>query len=133
MQTVEALISLMFLVSMVSALLSGLGGQAIDDSLYRAQLAEDAWRVLYLRGDFVGFGNGSSGMAGGNGGMDSELAARTRADVETLGGMTGLCIFLHGVVSTNCDGVPDTETTVSVTRTAIYGGKPVTLTLSIKK
>lgn len=131
MQTVEALISLMFLVAMASALLAPLQGQAIDDSLYRAQLAGDAWRVLYLRGDFTDFGNAS--LPGTNRGMDRELAERTQAEVETLGSETGLCIFLAGVVSSNCRGVPDTETTVSVERTVIYRGMPVTLTLSLKK
>ncbi len=130
MQTIEALISLMFLVAMASALLAPLQGQAIDDSLYRAQLAGDAWRVLYLRGDFTDFGNAS--LPGTNG-MDRELAERTRADVETFGSETGLCIFLAGVVSSNCRGVPDTETTVSVERTVVYSGRPVTLTLSMKK
>lgn len=132
MQSMEAIISLFFFVALSTSMLLQLDSRRdVDDSLYRAQLAEDAWRVLWLRGDFAGFGNTS--LLGTDAEMDRELAGRTRADVDALGSETGLCVFLAGVVSTNCRGVPGTETTVSVERTVIYRGMPSRLTLSMKK
>jgi hypothetical protein len=56
MQTLEAIISFFFLISICSSILLSLEEQNhVDDSLYRIQLAEDAWRVLYLRDNFQDF------------------------------------------------------------------------------
>lgn len=119
MQIFEALISLMFLLSIASYLLLQADGQRIDDSLYRMQLAEDAWRVLYLRGDFEDF-------------SDTKRAVLEN-DMAEIGRQTGLCIFMDGVVFTSCRDGKTHEITASLAKTAISEGKPLSFTFSIGK
>ena len=53
MQTLEAVISFsVFMLFTTYVLLQIDDYSGVDDSLYRYQLANDVWRVLYLRGGF---------------------------------------------------------------------------------
>jgi hypothetical protein len=121
MQSIEAAISLLVFVSLASAFLLQLAppGQP-DDSLYRIQLADDAWRVLSLRGDFQDFGEGKR-----------ETIER---DMGEIGRMTGFCIFISGVEFTNCrSGGEGHEAVVSIKKTIISDGVPKIVTFSLRK
>jgi len=111
MQSFEALLSLFVFVTILAYVLAAdPGPKPLDDSLYRMQLAEDAWRVLYLRGDLRDFGE--------------EKRGAVEADMAKIGEQTGLCLFIHGVEFTNCrDGLPH-EGIASLSRTVIIGGSP---------
>ncbi len=127
MQTIEATISLLVLLTISLSLLQVIPEQKIDDSLYRMQLAEDTWRTLYLSDDFRDF---------------SQLK---RADIERdlviIGDETSLCIFIEGIRVTNCrwnvgetSGPEMHERIASIERTLIEGGsaKRVMLTLTTR-
>lgn len=120
MQTVESILSFLAFSSILAAFSLQAGDQApLDDSLYRLQLASDAWRVLYLRGALSGLGDVSRGTA------ESELVS--------MGRMTGLCFFLRGIDVTNCRGGGPRAITAAVRRTVIYDGKPETVSFSVGK
>ncbi|MEW6748078.1 MAG: hypothetical protein AB1295_00010 [Candidatus Micrarchaeota archaeon] len=112
MQTIEAFLSLLVFLSISSlALASHPGPMPTDDSLYRLQLADDAWRVLYLRGDFQDLGPESRSMV--------------EADLAFIGEQTGLCIFMRGMEFTNCRGGEERHVAVvSIKRTVIYRPSP---------
>lgn len=117
MQTMEAVLSLMVLVS-VSSLLLQPGEPPLDSSLYRMQLAEDSWRVLYLKGSFRDFG--------------ASAHAKLEEDLELLGEQTHLCFFIDGVFITNCrGGTGSHEIISSVRKTVVYGGSLRNMTFSI--
>jgi len=80
------------------------GPHDIDDSLYRLQLADDAWRVLYLRGAFEGFTSSDADRSA----LEEELGL--------LGDETGLCFFLGGIEHTNCRDGREHHITVSARR-----------------
>ncbi len=88
MQSAEAVISLMVLAAIAGPMLASFAEQPpMDDSLYRLQLANDAWRVLYLRG---GFNNLSISSP-------SPVRDSLEQDMGTIYGLTGLCTYLDGV------------------------------------
>jgi len=118
MQSIEAMVSFLFFVTIASGILLQLENQRdIDDSVYRVQLAEDAWRVLYLRGDFRDFSDAKRAA------LEQELAA--------IGDETGLCFFMDGVRFTNCRDSEPHATAVSLRKTVFYDGKPQNFTFSI--
>jgi hypothetical protein len=121
MQTFEALMSFLVFTSIMLAAAEYAGApRGIDDSLLRLQLAEDAWRVMYLRGDFRDFGSAGSG--------------RMRADMETITNETGLCVFLMGSSNyTSCRGGERHEMTASIHRVLITGSTPRPVTFSLGK
>jgi hypothetical protein len=129
MQTVEAMISLMVLVAVVSAMLSGMDGREVDDSLYRVQLAGDAWRVLYLRGDFGEFGEPKRGAL--------------EADMQEISDETGMCVFLGGTLFSTpgeaaggmCRGAGASarETTASLEKTVIWNGTARSLAFTLAR
>jgi hypothetical protein len=110
MQMLESILSLLVFSSILAALhMAAQEPAAIDDSLYRMQLANDAWRVLYLRGDFEDFGNP----------QDNSL----EADMEEIRRQTALCLFLDGIRSTSCRGGDSGhEISVAIHRTVISRG-----------
>lgn len=117
MQTLEATISFLFFVWAASMMLASFEPQKTDHSLYRLQLVEDAWRVLYLRGNFEDFNEQKEDD------LEKEFQEITR--------QTSLCLFMDGVRITSCRGGEGLhEITASVTRTVIYEGKPKTFTFS---
>jgi hypothetical protein len=119
MQTVEAMLSLAVFLSILLCAVPALeDAQGPDDSLYRMQLAQDAWRVLYLRGDFEDFGEGRRGAI--------------EKDLDVLGRETSLCIFLNGTRFTNCRGGRISHTiSVSLSRTLILDGQPAVVRFSL--
>lgn len=121
MQTFEALVSATVFLFMLSSILLGCQvPYALDDSLYRYQLVNDAWRVLYLRGDFEGFG--PSGRAA------------FESDADAIREMTGLCIFMDGVRYTNCRGGDEAhEILASVKKVVIEDGEPKQVSFSIAR
>ena len=118
MQTVEAMVSFLFFAAIATPMLLHLEAQRdVDDSLYRMQLAEDAWRVLYLRGTFHNLTDGSTGS------VELELAR--------VGEETGLCMFIDGVRFTNCRDGRAHAITASLRKTVFYEGTPQGVTFSI--
>lgn len=116
MQTLEAMISLVFFIWTVSLLMSSYSVPPADDSLYRMQIAGDAWRVLYLRGEL----------------QDLESLEQLEPALEPLASGTGLCIFINGIEATNCrGGVEGHDVTVSLLRTVILDGEPTQITFSL--
>ena len=118
MQSMEAVISLLFVVVVVSGLAARMEPGGTDDSLYRVQLAEDCWRVLYLRGDFHDFSNASRPA------IERDLAA--------MGAKTGMCYFIGGTEFTNCRGGNRAHgVSVSLEKTVIFEGRPRTVAFSM--
>lgn len=88
----EAAISLVVLVSFLSF---GLLHHPVQHSrLYEYELAEDAWRVLYLRGGF-----GPVWTAEGVLGPDE---GKLNADAGEITGLTGLCVAMDGLQVASC-------------------------------
>lgn len=121
MQTLEAIVSFVFFLSLCSHLLLSLEeSRYTDDSIYRIQLAEDVWRVLHLRGNFKDF------EAADRDGLEKDFAL--------IENETGLCIFMDGVQFTNCRGDSQPHhITASLTKTVIYDGAPKSFRFSIGK
>jgi len=125
MQSVEAVISLMFFVSVLSYMLSGIAEKpGLDDSLYRYQLADDVWRVEQLKGNFKDFS------------FDANNAMRddVEADFDYINGMTGLCIYMGGIKVTSCSSdYTIAEKVASVSRAAYINGSAKNVTLTLAK
>jgi len=121
MQTLEAMVSFVFFLSICSHLILSLEeSRHIDDSLYRIQLTEDVWRVLYLRGNFADFQN-----------VDRD---KLEQEFTLIGDEASLCIFMDGVQFTNCRGSNQPHhITASLTKTVIYNGTPKDFKFSIGK
>jgi hypothetical protein len=120
MQSLEAAFSLIVFLSLGTAfLLESEPPRAIDDSLYRIQLADDAWRILYLRGHLDDL-------------SDSSREA-VESDLRAMGEDSSLCFFIRGVEFTNCRDDSPHVLAASVSRTVIRNGKPERFTFSIGK
>jgi len=120
MQSLEAILSLLFLLSIASFMLKSFYIAPLDGSIYRMQLSEDAWRVLYLRGDFHDYSD------------ISDLKRNSiENDLDTLGNQTGLCFFLEGVRITNCRGGGKHQAVVVLHKTIIMDASPKNITFSI--
>lgn len=116
MQTFEAIISLLFFVWMLTLSLVSFEAPELNYQVYQMQLSSDAWRVLYLRGNFEDL-------------SDMQLV---EADLNQLGSVTGLCFFLDGIETTNCrGGVNDHDLSVSSYRTIIFNSEPKTIRFSM--
>ena len=120
MQILEATISLMVLISFLSFIAADQTTQVIDNSLYKFQLVNDAWRVLYLRGDFKEFS------------FDSGNMARDKAedDLKQIGKLTNFCILIGGERVTNCRG-EKIEKVASSERIVLVDEKPQTVMVTI--
>jgi hypothetical protein len=119
MQTVEAVFSLMLFLSLSSLVLLEAEPKAIDDSLYRMELANDAWRVLYLRGAFEDFGE--------------PKRAFIERELYLLGEETELCYFINGINYTNCRSGQDHEKIASVEKSLFNGKSLQSMTFSVQK
>jgi hypothetical protein len=124
MQTFEALVSLFTLVLMAAMLVSG-EEMKLDTSLHVQHVANDAWRVLYLRGDFRDVHTDLGGL---------ELPAAAKEDLDKIGEMTGYCIYFAGVRGTNCPGI-ETRQILTLEKTIIADGVPAkaAFTIAIKE
>ncbi len=121
LQLIEAMISLMFLLVATTFIVSSVPSHHVDDSLYRLQLANDVWRVLYLRDDFRDFSL-----------TDPLNPSRTKTldDIHFVGEESSLCIFIRGGQLSNC-AFQNISNTVSVKKLVIADGQPEQVTLSI--
>jgi len=124
MQSMEAIISLMVLASICAYMLSGSAEQqGMDDSLYRYQLVNDVWRVLYLRGDFRDLSLGSG----------DPVKQRLEDDLGRIESLSGLCTYFSGVRATSCPGQKADVRVGSVTRLVFLDGAPANATLMVAK
>ena len=127
MQSIEAIISLMVLVLIVSYMLTNAAQvPAIDDSLYRYQLTNDVWRVLYLKGDFYGFGWSNSPVA-------ISQAAITEGHLNEIDSQTGLCFYLGGMRTTSCRGISGDIQVGTINKIMFVDGLPKQVTLTVAK
>lgn len=106
-KTLEAAISLVVLLSFLSF---GLLHYPVQHSrLHEYELAEDAWRVLYLRGGFD-----VSEPESGN--------RKLNADAERISELTGLCVAMDGLQVASC--LPG-EGAIALHKTVSSGGGPM--------
>jgi hypothetical protein len=118
MQSLEASISLLVFLSLSSAFVLQLAPpRPPDDSLYRMQLADDAWRVLSLRGHFTDF--------------SEEKRGGIEADMRAIGDEASLCIFMQGMNFTNCRDGREHLITASLSRVVVWNGTPKRVTFSM--
>ena len=122
-KTLEATISLVVLLSFLSF---GLLHYPVQHSrLYEYELAEDAWRVLYLRGGFGPewkLGEGCDNLEDGCGVLWPNETSMNR-DVERITGLTGLCVAMDGLQVASC--LPG-EGALVLHKTVSSGGEPMT-------
>ncbi len=120
MQTLEAIISFTVFMIFASYVLLQLGDYSgVDDSLYRYQLANDVWRVLYLQGAFRDLDSLS--------GIDENIGSMMEE--------TGFCIYIRGQQATapsiRGTGCRAGEPLAKVQHVLIVNGKPEKVTLSL--
>lgn len=122
-KTLEAAISLVVLVSFLSF---GLLHYPVQHSrLYEYELAEDAWRAIYLKG---GFGpewklvEGCEKLEDGCGVLWPNEASMNR-DAERITELTGLCVAMDGLQVASC--LPG-EGALVLHKTVSSGGEPMT-------
>ncbi len=122
MQTLEAIISFTVFMAFASYVLLQIDdNRGIDNSLYRYQLANDVWRVLYLRGNFKDL---------------SSTSSKIDNDISKIVDRTGFCIYLRGQWATApsdrgkaCKAKD--EPFVTVRHVLLIDGNPSLSTLSI--
>lgn len=121
MQTLEATISLLFFIFIISSIFSNIQtSYHLDSSLYRYQLANDVWRVLYLRGNFEYFSASNRQIL--------------EQDAEIIKEKTGFCIFVEGIRYTNCRGGTDSHKKIATIEKYLYeDSNPKSITFSIAK
>ncbi|MEW5996009.1 MAG: hypothetical protein AB1657_00230 [Candidatus Micrarchaeota archaeon] len=106
-KTLEATISLVVLLSFLSF---GLLHYPVQHSrLYEYELAEDAWRVLYLKGGFDVWE-----LETGN--------RKLNEDAEEITELTGLCVAMDGLQVASC--LPG-EGAIVLHKTVSSGGEPI--------
>lgn len=120
MQTLEAIISFTFFLFFATYMLAELDYTKPNYSLYQYQLANDIWRVLYLKGSL----------------KDFSLLNRNSAE-ETMTKIyeeTGLCTYLQGVVTTaeGCrGGAPCSEQKITMKKTWFENGQTSQMTFTV--
>ncbi len=113
MQTIEASFSLLFFLSILASIPVV---QDYESRLYPLLLAEDSWRVLYLRNGFHDFG-------------DAKREA-FESSLDELSAITGFCYHLSGIRFSNCRGLPS-ESIMTIQKTIIYDGYPRNVTFTV--
>jgi len=109
MNIIEAMLSLLLLVSIVPAFV--LIDHSIDDSVYRLKIGEDIWRVLYLKGDFTGF--------------DKE---KINSDLEEIYKLSNLCVAFEEEDVASC--IPSEELIV-LEKYSIVQGEVKKITMAV--
>jgi len=109
MQTLEAILSLLVFLLIVSVFVPI--ERAVDNSVYKMQIANDVWRVFWLRGDLQDFNK-----------------VKMNVDANEITKLTGLCIGFEEEDVTSC--IPK-EGIAQVRKTAIVDGKPEIITLMV--
>lgn len=117
MQIIEGFLSLLFFISILILLMPDT--KSIDYSLYQLQLADDIWRVLYLRDNFNDF-------------SEAKRIA-IESDMAEIGTKTGFCLFIDGIQFTNCRSGDNHVILISFKRTVLSEGSPKQITFSIAK
>lgn len=121
MKTIEALISLIVLLSFTSFTM--LDAQPENEpALLRYQLAEDVWRICYLKGCF----NQSVDLVGG----ENEIESRSLPVILEIERKTGLAIAFQSPLEIAGSCLPG-EDAVSVRKTVIIDGVPKTVGVEI--
>lgn len=120
MQTLEAILSFLMLVSITNMLLYGHSVHTLNDSVYKYQLAGDFWRVLYLRGDFTNLTLTSTST------IRDDLAK----DLKQIHNLTGVCTYFSGIRATSC-ATKNTEKTLTINRYVIINEKQKKVTLTL--
>lgn len=120
MQTLEAIFSLFMLVLLSMPLLA-LEEKPTDNSLYRLQLANDVWRVLYLKGDFKDFSFDKN----------NPVHARAEADLDKITELTGICVFISGEQLTSCRGEKTGEQIITMEKVLVVDGMPKKVSLML--
>lgn len=120
MQTLEAVISFFVFMTFASYILLQLDDYSgIDNSLYRYQLANDIWRVLYLQGHF----------------KNLETLSELDQPLQEISENTGFCIYVGGQ-----QGTPSSirgqdclsgEPVSKVQHVVLVGGTPKRVMLSV--
>jgi hypothetical protein len=120
MQSMEAVLSLLVFSFIASSIAISAPEHTMDDSLYRMQLANDAWRILYLRNDLQNPSDASR--------------APIERDMGIIGDETGLCLFLNGTQFTNCRGGESAHPiTATLRKTVICDGSPASVAFSLAR
>lgn len=113
----EATISLVVLLSFLSY---GLLHYPVQHSrMYEYELAEDAWRVLYLRGGF-----GPEWKPGNGEYVLGPDEGKLNEDAEDISRLTGLCVAMDGLQVASC--LPG-EGAIAVHKTVSSGGGPISV------
>lgn len=86
MKSFEAMFTLLVVISF-SLVVLGAGQPQLDYTLHQYQLANDVWRVWYLRGDLQGFDKASMNK-----------------DAEEITQLTGWCVYLEEEDVASCLG-----------------------------
>ena len=126
MKTIEALISLVVLLSFTSLAL--LEAPKPHSSLYQHQLAEDVWRVAYLKGCF----NQSSilGASPSPGIVEGEMRECFMREVAPILEDSSMDVSFDQRIPVLIGNYPS-EDRVVVTKTVIINGIPERVTLSV--
>ena len=124
MKLVEATLAFFVFIIFLNSVLARSNPSQTNESLYRYELANDIWRVLYLRGDFHDFNSSTLNYA----------RDKTENDLTKITELSGLCITIEGirVQSKQCRGVSSEAKTVVITKKLLVGDevKEVTMTVS---
>jgi len=113
MQTIESIVSFLVFISITGMVLMSIEEKGVDDSLYRYQLGNDVWRVLWLRGGLTHFDKGI-----------------LQNDIEEISEITGLEIYLEEEdVGTYTGG----DKIIVIKKTAVVNGQPQEITIVISK
>lgn len=110
MNTLEAILSFLILLSLLPVLLT-IQDYTIDTSHYNLKLAEDVWRVLYLKNDLRGFDK-----------------INLNKDLKEIYELTSLCVLIEEEDVASC--IPN-EATVVIKRVAFINGNPKTITIQV--
>ncbi|MGV8176817.1 MAG: hypothetical protein ACP5NX_03390 [Candidatus Bilamarchaeaceae archaeon] len=116
MSILEGAISLLVLMMLILAVQANPPHAETKYDDYRLALAQDAWRTMYLHGDFSG-----------PGGLDR---ANVQADLDRISWLTGMCVSLEEEDLAGCrEGVE----IVRIRKYAVVDGVPKELTLVLRK
>ena len=122
MQSMESVLSLFFLVFLISFFLPLLPSARVDDSLWKIQIANDIWRVLYLRGDFNYFQDV----------WNDPSKIRLHADCNDITSKTGICIEFDATDAGSSNCIGNERELSSVERIVIVKNAPSTWVLTVK-
>ena len=110
MKFIEAFLSLIVL-SLIASVVLSIHITPHVPTVYYMQVADDIWHILLLKYDGVP-------------GLASPDHAKAEEDLNKIGEMTGMCIYVGGIRTTNCRGTKG-STLVSIHRKYLDTSKGV--------